>query len=219
MNLKIHNRIILYILGLIILAFGITLNTKTELGVSPIISTSYSVSEIANIDFGNATFVLYVILVIAEIIIHLILKEKKTIILDMAQIILSLVFTRILNIFGALIPALKTEMGDMWQGSFAGRLFFLAIAIICTGIGAALSLNMRLIPNPGDGIVQAIADLTQKPTGLIKNFVDIGCVGFTCVISLVFAGKIVGIGIGTLLAMIFVGRVIAVFNHITKTGN
>ena len=80
-------------------------------------------------------------------------------------------------------------------------------------------LNMRLIPNPGDGIVQAIADLTQKPTGLIKNFVDIGCVGFTCVISLVFAGKIVGIGIGTLLAMIFVGRVIAVFNHITKTGN
>ncbi len=54
------------------------------------------------------------------------------------------------------------------------------------------------------------------PTGLIKNFTDIICVSFTCIVSLVFAHKIVGIGIGTLFAMVFVGRTIAVFNHSTK---
>lgn len=42
-------RIFFYILSLLILALGITLNTKTGLGVSPIISVSYSVSEILHV--------------------------------------------------------------------------------------------------------------------------------------------------------------------------
>lgn len=35
-----------YVLGLLILAMGLTLNTKAGLGVSPIISVSYSISTI-----------------------------------------------------------------------------------------------------------------------------------------------------------------------------
>lgn len=38
-------RVLIYIAGLLILAMGLTLNTKAGLGVSPIISVSYSVSE------------------------------------------------------------------------------------------------------------------------------------------------------------------------------
>ena len=34
--------------------------------------------------------------------------------------------------------------------------------------------------------------------------------------GLLFAGKIIGIGIGTVIAVIGVGRVIAVFNHFLK---
>jgi hypothetical protein len=78
-------------------------------------------------------------------------------------------------------------------GSLAGRIIFLIVAIICTGIGAALSLNMRIVPNPGDGIVQTIADAVQKDNGFVKN-----CV-VTCATGLIFAGKIIGIGIGTLI--------------------
>jgi uncharacterized membrane protein YczE len=101
-------------------------------------------------------------------------------------------------------------------GSLAGRLIFLIVAIICTGVGAALSLNMRIVPNPGDGIVQTIADATRKDNGFVKNCVDIICVIVTCATGLIFSGEIIGIGIGTLLAMIGVGRVIAVFNKLTR---
>ena len=38
-------RALVYILGLLVLAMGLTLNTKAGLGVSPIISISYAVSE------------------------------------------------------------------------------------------------------------------------------------------------------------------------------
>ena len=91
---------------------------------------------------------------------------------------------------------------------------FLAFAIVFTGIGAALSLNMRLIPNPGDGIVQAISDFSGKSVGLTKNCFDITNVAITTSIGLLSTGYLVGIDLGTILSMIGVGRVIALFNHL-----
>ena len=208
-----------YLVGLLVLALGISLNTKTGLGVSPIISVSYSISTIWNLNFGNMTMVLYCIFVLVEMLLHTILCRKElkredialehanemnlklVLIMDLLQIPLSLVFTRFLNVFGAWIPDLKTDCAGSFAGTFAGRLFFLIIAIILTGIGAAMSLNMRIIPNPGDGIVQAI------------------CV--TISVGLIFAHHLVGIGLGTVLAVIGVGRAIAAFNYLfyekTKT--
>ena len=42
-----------YLMGLLILAMGLTLNTKAGLGVSPIISLSYAASVIWNRNFGD----------------------------------------------------------------------------------------------------------------------------------------------------------------------
>jgi uncharacterized membrane protein YczE len=163
------------------------------------------------------TFLLYTIFVLAEVIIHLVQKQKKQAVTDCIQVIVSLIFTRFLNVFDLLIPNLGSEeMQRTFAGSIAGRIIFLVVAIICTGVGAALSLNMRIVPNPGDGIVQTIADVTHKDNGFIKNCVDITCVIITCTIGLISSGKIIGIGIGTLMAMIGVGRVIAVFNRLTR---
>ena len=42
------------------------------------------------------------------------------------------------------------------------------------------------------------------------------CVITTVVVCLLCGGKIYGVGIGTIIAMVAVGRIIAVFNHFTK---
>ena len=144
-----------YLVGLLVLALGISLNTKTGLGVSPIISVSYSISTIWNLNFGNMTMVLYCIFVLVEMLLHTILCRKElkredialehanemnlklVLIMDFLQIPLSLVFTRFLNVFGAWIPDLKTDCAGSFAGTFAGRVFFLIIAIILTGVGAA----------------------------------------------------------------------------------
>ena len=70
----------------------------------------------------------------------------------------------------------------------------LLIAIAATGIGAALSLDMRIVPNPGDGIVQAISDISGKDIGLIKNIFDGSNVILAALLSLIFQKGIVGIG-------------------------
>ena len=209
-------RIIIYAAGLIILALGITLNTKCGLGVSPIISVAYSVSVITNISIGNTTLIWYSVFVLIEVIIHGIKKYGgKQIVSDILQVPLSLVFTRFINLFSDCIPQLDTECKATVWGTIWMRIIVLLTAIILTGIGAAMSLNMRIIPNPGDGIVQTVADCTDKTVGFTKNIWDIFMIILTCCVSLIFAHHIIGIGIGTLLAMLGVGRVIAIFNHFT----
>lgn len=216
MNRKKSLRVVFYLLGLAILAAGITLNTKTTLGVSPIVSVAYCVSEISGWNFGNTTFLWYVIFVVIEVALHLIRRTdnwRKNVAADLLQIVVSLIFTRFMNLFSAIIPVFETEYPASFAGSFWGRFLFLLLAIILTGVGAALSLFMRIVPNPGDGLVQGISDFTGIKTGTAKNFVDLGCVILTVLISLMIAHQIVGIGIGTLTAVLGVGRVVAVFER------
>lgn len=193
-------------------ALGIILNTKSGLGVSPIISVSYNVSMILGVNFGNMTFVLYTVFVLIEVLIHIALKKGQgkelliTLGKDLLQLPLSLVFTRFMNLFSAWIPAP--------ENGFVLQLLVLVAGIICIGIGAAMSLDMRIIPNPGDGIVQAIADCIRKTVGFTKNCFDLFNICISISVVLIFAHRLIGIGVGTVLSVIGVGRVIALFNHL-----
>ncbi len=194
-------RMLFYLAGMVILAFGITMNTKTGLGVSPIISIAYSVSTIWDLNFGNMTMALYCVFVIAQFIIRV--KDRKW--SDLLQIPVALLVSQLLNLFSWL-------MRDFHFENFWINLAFLILAILLTGLGVVLSVDMRLVPNPGDGIVQAISDRTGKSLGLTKNLFDIGCIITTIALGLTMEGKLIGIGLGTVLAVIGVGRAIALFN-------
>lgn len=110
-------RICIYILGLIILALGLTLNTKAD--------------------------------------------SRMILLMDVLQLPLSLVFTRFLNLFSKLIPDVQTD-GKSVAAALGIKLAVLALALILTGIGAALSLNMRIVPNPGDGIYRRFRILSTR---------------------------------------------------------
>ncbi|MBR6230705.1 MAG: hypothetical protein IKR00_02080, partial [Lachnospiraceae bacterium] len=88
-------RCIIYIAGMMILAAGIITTTKGLLGVSPIISVPYIVSDITGFNFGNLTFFYYVFLVVLQYII----RGKNSRIYDLLQIPISLIFTRFMNFF------------------------------------------------------------------------------------------------------------------------
>lgn len=132
--------------------------------------------------------------------------------MDILQIPLSLIFTRFLNLFGSFLPDFSSG-ADNWNDHFPLRLLVLILAIVCTGVGAAMSLSMRIVPNPGDGIVQTIADCIHKNVGFTKNCFDLLNITITITLGLLLADHLVGVGIGTVLAVIGVGRVIALFQH------
>ena len=119
------NRWIFYILGMVVLAAGITLNTKTGLGVSPIISVAYCVSQIFELNFGDMTFVLYGIFVVVQ----LFLRERRERLTTLLQFPLSLVFSRLLNLCSACIPYQAAAH------SLPENLAVLALAIVLPGWG------------------------------------------------------------------------------------
>lgn len=217
-----------YATGLIVMALGITINTKTGLGVSPVATLPFCISVIWNLSFGNAAMIVYLFCISIELVLHSISKGrikssdgsitaprnlKAVLVMDLLQLPLSLAFTRVLNFFGMIVPDFQTVCAY----SFMIRCTMLIAGIILTGIGVAMSLDMRLIASASDGIVQVIADFAGKNVGFIKNCFDVTNMVITIIISLIFTGHFIGIGIGTVLAAVGIGRVIAVFNSLFAT--
>lgn len=209
-------RTLFYIVGLAVLAFGLILNMKAGLGASPINSISLSTSAITGYSLGDMVLALYLCFIAVQMLLHIAGKvqhPRSVLLQDALQFPLSIIFTRCMNLFAAYVPDFQSAYPEHFLGSIPWRLIVLLGSVICTGIGAAMALDMRVIPNPGEGIVQALADCTGRSVGLMKNVFDFLCILINLFIGLVFAGQVYGIGIGTIVSMIGVGRTIAFFNH------
>ena len=197
-------RVALYLCGMVLLALGITLNTQAGLGASAIVSVPYTISQSIRVDFANLTLTFYCILVVAQFFI----KGKNRRWMDLLQVVVSVVFTRFMALFQYRID---------YRGGFLPKdLLVLALGILFTGIGAAMTVDMKLIPNPGDGIVSSLSDRFGRELGLCKNCFDAFCVFCSLIIGLSFGNSWIGIGLGTVFSMVGVGRVIYLFNHVAK---
>ena len=133
----------IYLLGVLILAVGNTLSTRAQLGVSPIISPAYAISEIWHIDFGAATMGVYMVFMAVQFI----LQGRRTRKLDLLEIPFSLVFSFLLNFFTAGFDRLAVPLGldtpTLWQ-----KILLLAGSVVCTGVGAAMIVAMDLVASP-----------------------------------------------------------------------
>ena len=196
-------QVVVYVLALFILGCGVSMNTKTNLGVSPVISVAYSIAQILQVPIGTATFVYYCFLVLLQ---FLMLRGKLPL-FQILQVGASFITSLFIQVFDYLLPI---------PTSVVGRGAMLVIAITLTGIGASLSLGMRIVPNPADGLVRAIGECFHVTIGLGKNILDAICIVIAIVIGLVFAQRLIGIGIGTVACVIFTGRVMALFQPITN---
>ena len=190
---------------MLILAIGLTLTAETRLGASALTAIPFVVSLRFPISFANATLGLFLIYVAVQLVVT---RDRRTLVLTLLQLPLSVLFTGVMHIAQ---DAIEVEAFPL-----PARLGFLALAIVFTGIGAAMTLKMKLIPNPGDGFVQTLAEKTGKPLGTMKNIVDIVSVCTAALLSLLCMGKLEGVGIGSVMAMLGVGRVIALYNNLTK---
>ncbi len=197
-------RILIYIIGLGILSLGVVLNAKTGLGVSAINSIPYVISTITGTTLGNNTIIVYVIYIIIQFI--LIGKNVKWIVL--LQLPCTILFGKYTDFFNQRILIEPTSL----YVSF----LLLAAAIILTALGVVLTINMRIVPNAPDGLVQEFAIKIKKDFGFAKNVFDIFCILVSLTISLIIERRVIGIGIGTVLSAIFIGRVIALLNKIGK---
>ncbi|MBR5702193.1 MAG: hypothetical protein IKX47_06970 [Oscillospiraceae bacterium] len=193
-------RSLMYVFSLAILALGITLNTKTQLGVSPIVSVPYCISQLASLPLGLTTFVHYLLLILLQKI----LLGKDFPPLQYLQILCSLVTSLFIQGWDMLLPLFD----PLWL-----RILVLFIAIFITGLGASLSLAMDIVPNPADGLADAVGRKIRRDVGMGKNLIDLVSVTISLALGLLFAHRVLGIGLGTVAAVLLTGRVYALVHH------
>ena len=193
-------RLGLYFLGILILGFGIVLNTKTGLGVAAINSVPFGISEMTNLSLGMATTILYIIFVGVQLLIYQKLDFKV-----LLQIPFSYFMGYVLDFYNNLLNFTVT--------SLPVALVLLAIAILATALGAYVVVTLDLIPNPADGMVKALSQVIDKEFCKTKLLFDCGMMLVTIITTYCLAGKIIGIGIGTILSAGFIGQIIVIYNR------
>lgn len=198
---QLATRWVIYLAGMFFLAAGLTLNTKTGLGASAIVSVAHTISLCTGFTLGNITLVTYLLFIAAQFV----LKGDRRSGLDLLQLVVSVVFTRVLDLLKAAVPYQSGQ-------NLIFDLLLLALSIVLTGTGAAMVLSMDLIPNPADGIVNALSMCSGKEVGICKSCFDIVNVAVALLIGLFNGNALMGIGIGTVISMLCIGRYISLFN-------
>lgn len=57
-------RVIVYLVGLFIMTIGVSMSVKSNLGVSPVSSITYTITCITGLEMGKATILFHIVLVI-----------------------------------------------------------------------------------------------------------------------------------------------------------
>lgn len=187
------------------LSIGVTLCTRSGLGISPITSLPYAIANAIGTSFPLVTGVVYCCMVAVQFLIR---GRKNRNWFDLLQLPFSVFFSAALEWFGRLF---SFQFPHFWQ-----NFLLLLAATLLVGVGAAITVDMRLVPNPPDGMMYVISERTGKDLGLIKNVIDAICVSISLVLDLVFSGRLISVGLGTVVGMIFLGRVIYLFNRLFR---
>ena len=192
-------RVLIFFFGLVVLSLGIDLNTKTQLGISPINSVPFNVHKLTGLPLWMCVYAFYLVFILMQWL----LLKKDFHPIQCFQLVTSFVNSLLIQFFDDRIPLLTEPVSQY---------LVLVLAIVLTAAGISLTAGMKLIPNPGEGVAGAIGIALKKDFGYGKNVLDLGCVALSIAITLIFAGRISNIGIGTVLSMLVTGRIVKLFS-------
>lgn len=195
-------RYLWFVLGVCINSFGVAFITKAALGTSPISSVPYVLDLAFPPTFGETTFVMNLIFIILQI--ALLRRDFKPI--QLLQIAVNLLFSSLIDVSMGILSWLTPTTLPLQLCSLA-----LGCTILAFGVSVEVAPNVIVVP--GEGIVRAIASVTKKPFGSVKMLFDTTLALIACMLSFIFFGHLRGLGVGTIISALAVGRLCNLFNR------
>ena len=197
-------RILFYLTGMVVMAFGVVLCTNANLGISCMTSFPFAVSKASGINFSVALFGFYMLTMLAQIV--LIGREFK--LRDLFQLPFSVAFSLLVDGFETVM---QFHFDLLWQ-----NLLLLLLSLLCMASGVSLMINMKFVPNPADGMTYCFSKRMRMSLGLAKNILDISFVILSAATDLIFSGTVTSGGIGTVCAAVLMGRFVALIDWLFK---
>ena len=189
-------RYIIFLCGLMVISFGISIITKASLGTSPITSIPYSLSLIfTDLTLGNWTILFSILLVALQLVM---LGKDADRINILLQIVVSFVFGYFIDFAMMCMQWFEPEMYVLKVVSVVLGCFILAI-------GVYLQLVANVVMVPGDGFVYALTMKLRKDYGKVRITSDMTMVIIAAVIDLIGLGTLGGVREGTIISALLVG--------------
>ena len=204
---ELVKRYSLFIISLWFSALGVAVTKCGSLGVSCISSVPNVLSlRFTALTIGGWTFVWNTLLVICQIL----LLRKNFQKIQLLQIPLSFLFGWFTDV--AMLLAVRIPVN-----SYPMQLFMVVLGVVILAFGITLGVIANVVLNAGEGIVKALADVSDKEFGFVKVRFDVVCVILSLVISLAtFGGKIIGVREGTLIAAFLNGTMVKWYSRRLK---
>ena len=189
--------------GILINSFGIVLITKGALGTSQISSIPYVLSlQLPSISFGMFSFIMNMVYIVLQAL--LLRRQFKPI--QLLQIVVNVVFSASIDVFMAMLSFYAPQ-----------QLFTRVLSAVAGCIVLAFGISVEVAPDlimvPGEGIVAAINKVSGRRFGSVKVVFDVTLILIAALLSWLFFGNIVGVGVGTLLSAVSVGQFVNLINR------
>lgn len=182
--------------GLAIMATGVALSIRANLGTSPISSVPYVCSLFAPLSVGSATIVMHCVLILLQI---LILRRRY----DPVQ----LLQLPVALAFGWLTDAAMWATGAVQCGAYWQQWVVCLLGIVLVAVGVSFEVTAGVVTLAGEGTVLAICQVLPVKFGTMKVIFDVCLVLTACLLSLVFLGQLQGVREGTVAAALCVGMI------------
>ena len=191
-----------FVAGVLLNSFGVALITKAALGTSPISSLPYVLSFRFPVTLGQFTFAMNLFFILGQVL--LLRRDFQPI--QLLQVAVNAVFSAFIDVSMELLSWLEISSLPM-----AVLVLVLGCAVLAFGISVEVAPRVLMVP--GEGIVQAIAAVTGWRFGNVKVGFDAALVATALVLSLLFFHRLQGLGAGTILSALAVGRIVNLYNR------
>nr|WP_321455175.1 DUF6198 family protein [uncultured Cohaesibacter sp.] len=195
----------LFVVGLFMMATGVSLSVKADLGVSPISCIPYVYSQYFPLSLGQLTIAMNCIFLLMQI---LILRRKFPPI--------QLIQVLAVGVLGYFIDFSLYLLQDLNPTSYPAQIACLLASCLIMSFGIYLVVTMRVTYIPGDGLVLAITNTFTNNFGKTKIGFDSTMVLIGLSSSLLLVHKLIGIREGTIIAALLVGYFVQLYSKLAE---
>jgi uncharacterized protein len=202
LNPLFFRRVALCLLGNFVLALGVAMAVKADMGITPVNSIAFVLSRILSLDHGFMTGVIYAFYVLLQ----LLLLRSEFRVNNLLQAGAALLFGWFVFLCNHALAFFRVPE------FYPVRLLCLLVGVGIIGLGIMLYLRANILPQPAEGLILAIQKKTGWKLHNIKVAFDSSVVVIAAAISFIVTRRIIGIREGTLISMIGIGKCMGFFN-------
>lgn len=206
-TVKITKKLILYAAGLFFLALGVSISIQAGLGVSPVSSLAYAFSLTAGLSIGVTTVLANILFILVQIILSKRIEMKDF----MIQLIIAFLFGLFMDVtlfIAKLFPQPETIVMQFIY-------LFISLYVVSAGLFGYFTAKLPLMPY--DALTAVISEQFKWKFSKAKVRSDVINVGVAGAICLLFIQSFGSIGIGTVIAALFIGKITGwIMDHFQK---